>query len=105
VHRATLDHLQGVDSNLSYIPVMKIVLAATMLTVSLGGVAVPADASASVFGVADSPAWMGWSTGGFASDPPPPPPDWCTPDNPDPACHPPPPPQHYHRGHGIIVGP
>jgi len=64
---------------------MKAVVAALVLAVSLASVAVPAD-------VAGAPAPTSWSTGGFAP-PPPPPPDWCTPDNPDPACHPPPP--HY----------
>jgi hypothetical protein len=45
--------------------------------------------------VAGAPGLITWSTGGFAPDPPPPPlPDWCTPDNPDPACHPPPPHRH-----------
>jgi hypothetical protein len=84
---------------------MKIAVTVTLLVMSLGCVTVPADASASMVGVVGAPASMGWSTGGFAADPPPPPvPDWCTPDNPDPACHPPPP-QHYHRGHGILLPP
>ena len=73
---------------------MKIAVAAMALTASLAGAAVAADVVTYVVGVAGAPAPTSWSTGGFAP-PPPPPPDWCTPDNPDPACHPPPP----HRTH------
>ena len=47
----------------------------------------------------DRRGWCGGRTGPdrlvdrrLLRPPPPPLPDWCTPDNPDPACHPPPPP-------------
>jgi hypothetical protein len=70
----------------------KLAVTALVLAVSLTG-AVPAAAVTGIVGVAGAPAPTTWSTGGL-EPPPPPPPDWCTPDNPDPACHPPPP-RHY----------
>jgi hypothetical protein len=75
----------------------KLAVTAMLLAVSPAGVAISAHAMNDVVGVAAAPAGIGWSTGG--SPPPPPVPDWCTPDNPDPACHPPPPPrQRSHAG-------
>lgn len=79
---------------------MKIAVTVMVLAASLIGVAAPAGAVTDMVGVAGAPAPTSRSTGGFAPDPPPPPPplpDWCTPDNPDPACRPPPPP-HLHGG-------
>jgi hypothetical protein len=77
-----------------------VTVASTLLAMSLGFVTVPADASARVDDAVDAPASMGWSTGG---EPPPPPiPDWCTPDNPDPACQPPPPPPRHHHWGGFL---
>lgn len=76
---------------------MKTALTAMVLAAMMG-VAAPAYA---VTDVAGAPAPTSYPTGGFAPDPPPPPlPDWCTPDNPDPACHPPPPPR---RTFGHVV--
>ena len=74
----------------------KLAVTTMLLALSSAGVAISAHRSADVVSVAGAPTPIGWSTGGFAP-PPPPPPDWCTPDNPDPACHPaPPPPVHHH---------
>jgi hypothetical protein len=81
----------GVGTSASTIAATAILLAA-----SLAGVVVPARAVTDMVGVAGARAPTSWSTGGFAPDPPPPP-DWCTPDNPDPACHPPPRRTHYGR--------
>jgi hypothetical protein len=80
-----LERPQIFDSNLSYIPRMKIAVTAMVLAMSVGGVTICADVSASVVGVAAAPALIGWATGGLAPPQPPAPlPDWCTPDNPDP---------------------
>jgi hypothetical protein len=80
----------------------KLAVTAMLLALSPAGVAISARAVTDVVGVASAPGLIGWSTGGFAPDPPPPPlPDWCTPDNPDPACHPPPPP--HHRPHAGLL--
>jgi hypothetical protein len=79
---------------------MNSVVATVMLAVSVAGSAALADASADVVGLVGAPALVGWSTGG--SPPPPPPPDWCTPDNPDPACHPPPPPRRTRVSPGLL---
>jgi hypothetical protein len=85
---------RGVGNTASTIAATAILLAA-----SLAGTAAPADAATDIVGVAGAPAPTSWSTGGLAPPQPPAPlPDWCTPDNPDPACHPPPPPR---RGHGV----
>jgi hypothetical protein len=88
--------LQIVHREHGYGASMKAVAVTLLLAVSLASVARPAGASADVVSAA---APTSWSTGGFAP-PPPPPPDWCTPDNPDPACHPPPP--HQYRPHPVI---
>jgi hypothetical protein len=85
---------RGVGNSASTITATAILLAA-----SLAGVAAPAAAATGVAGTAGAPALIGWSTGGLGPPPPPAPlPDWCTEDNPDPACHPPPPPR---RGHFV----
>jgi hypothetical protein len=94
-HRGSLGQgwrLQIVNSKHGYSATMKTAVVAMVLATAIAGMSLPAGASADVVGVVGAPAPIGWSTGGFAP-PPPPPPDWCTPDNPDPACHPPPP--HY----------
>ena len=78
---------------------MNTTVTAVLLAASLAGATAPTDAVTDIVGVASAPAPTSWSTGGFAPDPPPPPPpDWCTPDNPDPACHPPPPRSHFRGG-------
>ena len=83
----------GVTNSAATIAVTALVLAA-----SLAGAATPADAATNMAGVAGAPAPTNWSTGGFAPPPPPAPlPDFCTPENPDPACHPPPPPPPHYR--------
>ena len=74
-----------------------VIAAVTAATAIWAAPVVGAGSSLTLNSVGGAPGLIGWSTGGFAPPPPPAPlPDFCTPENPDPACHPPPsPPPHY----------